>query len=568
MSGPKRPLRTLLLTAAAVVAGGLAALPASASADVVVVTPLISGSGSVTSSGGTCTATDKPNGTVTGGCAAAVGVSAMSTPAFVPLTATAPASPAGHWSFVRWDGNAPGCSGTTSASCTVVAIGGSFTAIAVFTDTVGPTVATPTAVLSTVNDRSVTLSYTGNEPLSAASCSVDNGAFADCPTGSQTLTLPEGGHTFRVRGTDLSGNVGAISSTASFRIIDTALVDGPTDFSNQKSPAFVFSTLAGLTFECAVDNVVLASCGAKGPDGRGTKQLDGLADGVHTFRVRARDGGDFDRVPSVRTWTIDTVAPVASLATDTGPGEGALQAVDRETFSFFSSEANSTFQCRLDAAAFAACAPGIVLERLAAGPHRFEVRAIDRAGNASAVVARNWSVAPQDRDGDGFNALIDCNDASPAIRPGAVEVAGNAVDENCDGIVAPGAAAGGGATPKPPARVKATLSSETVAGKRTTRFTRLQVKGLPRGTTVRVTCKGKGCPGAFKGKGYTKKNASGTLSLAKFLNKSLRAGDVLTIVVSRPGATSAVMAITMRAGKKPSVTQKCQPPGAAKPAAC
>ena len=41
-----------------------------------------------------------------------------------------------------------------------------------------------------------------------------------------------------------------------------------------------------------------------------------------------------------------------------------------------------------------------------------------------------------DEDGDGFPAGIDCNDDDPLVYPGAPDLPGNAVDENCDGKLA------------------------------------------------------------------------------------------------------------------------------------
>ena len=51
-------------------------------------------------------------------------------------------------------------------------------------------------------------------------------------------------------------------------------------------------------------------------------------------------------------------------------------------FAFGSSEAGSSFECRLDRAGFAPCVAPVKYRRLKRGRHRFEVRAIDAAGNA------------------------------------------------------------------------------------------------------------------------------------------------------------------------------------------
>ena len=83
-----------------------------------------------------------------------------------------------------------------------------------------------------------------------------------------------------------------------------------------------------------------------------------------------------------------------------------------------------------------------------------------------------------------------------------------------------------------------------------------------------MTCKGKSCPSGLKRKGFTKKNAFGTVTLAKFIKKPLKVGDVITVVVSKPDAINAVKILTVRAAKKPLITTKCLPPGAKSPVAC
>ena len=41
-----------------------------------------------------------------------------------------------------------------------------------------------------------------------------------------------------------------------------------------------------------------------------------------------------------------------------------------------------------------------------------------------------------DGDGDGYTPPADCNDANAEVHPGAIEVAANTIDEDCDGRLA------------------------------------------------------------------------------------------------------------------------------------
>jgi len=84
----------------------------------------------------------------------------------------------------------------------------------------------------------------------------------------------------------------------------------------------------------------------------------------------------------------DTTAPDTQITA--GPKRKSKKR--RATFSFTSSEPGSRFECSLDGASFAACASPLEL-KAGKGKHRFDVRAVDAAGNLDPTPAvQRWKV--------------------------------------------------------------------------------------------------------------------------------------------------------------------------------
>ena len=108
---------------------------------------------------------------------------------------------------------------------------------------------------------------------------------------------------------------------------------------------------------------------------------DGVAETRDFLTSRTQEARDWLALNDPRPQTtIDTPPPAAS--NDPTP-----------TITFSSSKPNSSFQCKVDAGAFAPCTSPITLAALADGPHSFEVLATDALGNTDPDAAlANFSV--------------------------------------------------------------------------------------------------------------------------------------------------------------------------------
>ena len=255
-------------------------------------------------------------------------------------------------------------------------------------DTVAPETSITDAPSSPTSDTSASFSFESSESGSTFECQLDDGGFSACTSPAEYSGLEDGNHSFEVLATDAAGNPDPTPATHSWSIDtiapDTLITEAPADPTNSTDASFSFeSTKLNSTFECQLDGGGFEACSSP-------QAFSDLVDGEHTFEVRAFDEvGTPDPTPASHTWTVDTAAPDTTI-TD---APDVLENIAEASFGFESSEAESNFECQLDAGGYEACTSSAEFSELEDGEHTFEVRAIDPAGNPDETPASHtWTI--------------------------------------------------------------------------------------------------------------------------------------------------------------------------------
>jgi hypothetical protein len=163
-----------------------------------------------------------------------------------------------------------------------------------------------------------------------------------------------------------------------------------------------------------------------------------------------------------------------------------------------------------------------------------------------------------DVDDDGYQRGPDCNDGNAAIRPGARDVPGNRIDEDCKN--------GDARFP----RITSTVSFRMALGPNYWRFTSLSVRSVPPRARISIRCRGRGCPyrsKTFRTSSRTRRSVS--LMTKRVRDARLKRGAVLEVRVTRRDRIGKVQRYSFRRyGSEPRKSTLCLAPTARNPRRC
>ncbi len=272
-------------------------------------------------------------------------------------------------------------------------------------DTTAPQVGIDSGPAGLTNDATPTFGFHPGEAGASVQCSIDQGspAFGPCSdAGSHTPSSPlsDGPYTFRVRATDAVGN--QATATRSFTV-DTAGPQAPVlsatlpaSPANHNSPKILGSAPAATTVRLYASAVcsgaaIATVSAAELEAGIEVTVPDDTSTAFSATATTAAENISGCSEPIA--YVEDSSAPTTTL--DTHPA--ALASSGEATFAFSGSDPGgsglASYECRRDAGSWAPCTSPKTYTSLPDGAHSFEVRAIDKAGNADQTPASfAWSV--------------------------------------------------------------------------------------------------------------------------------------------------------------------------------
>ena len=258
-------------------------------------------------------------------------------------------------------------------------------------DATAPTVTlssrTPSGSL--VTSKTVSVVFGSNDAGSVFQCALDGAPFNSCSSPFSGSNLGDGAHSFQVFAKDSVGNQSStvfdswtVDATAPLVALTSRTPSGSLVTSKSISLSFT-SNDGGSVFQCSLDGGEFFACASP-------FSASNLAEGGHSFQLVAKDAAGNQSAIASDSWTIDAIAPVATLSSRT-PG-GSLVNSKGVTIVFNSNEGGALLYCSLDGQVPSVCASPFSASDLSDGNHTFQVYAKDAAGNQSAPVSTTWAI--------------------------------------------------------------------------------------------------------------------------------------------------------------------------------
>jgi hypothetical protein len=180
-----------------------------------------------------------------------------------------------------------------------------------------------------------------------------------------------------------------------------AISQFPPNPSNSSSASFGFADGdATATTRCRLDGAAFTACTSP-------TSYAGLVEGAHKFAVKAVDAAGNESATASYNWKVDLTPPPAPKLTSKPAN---VTASTSASFAFKDDDATASYFCRLDGAAFAACASPQAYAGLSGGQHVFDIKARDPAGNEGAITSYAWTI-------DLTNPVVTIDPASEPLDP-------------------------------------------------------------------------------------------------------------------------------------------------------